>query len=433
MFANYCRILFRNFRKTRLYAFINILSLGIGVATLIWGIQNYRFQTGYDKLHRNREKIFRVMITVAGGDGIKGPCPAPLGAAALRDYPVVQQAVRWESRPLAIVAPGKDPFAAQAHFTDPAFLDLFTFPLVRGQAKLSDPTTVLITETGAKKFFGTADPLGKTLLLYSDQPFRKPLMVTGILKVPPANSSFQFETLTSTDNFLSWDGSPVRKDDWSHLYDAVFLKLADPRQAAQLASAFGRYTLLEQAARQDLKVNSFVLESLSRTATQSGVIDKNAFLERPGDAALYVPLILGILMLLSACLNFANTTVAQSHRRLKEIGVRKVMGSSIRQLITQQLLECMLIVLPAIGLAMLIESFWLPVYNGMMIHMDLRASYSHDHTLQLILLSLFFMVTLLAGAYPAFYISRFNATSIFRGAVRFGGRNLFSRCLLGVQ
>ncbi|HXO78119.1 MAG TPA: ABC transporter permease, partial [Puia sp.] len=383
--------------------------------------------------HVNREQIYRVLITVAGGDGIKGSCPAPVALAAVKDYPAVKEAVRWESRSLAILAPGKDPFAAQAHFTDPAFFTLFTFPLVRGEAKLSDPSTVLITERGAKKFFGAADPIGKTLLLYSDQSYKKLLTVTGILKDPPGNSSFQFETLTSTDNFLSWNGSPVRKDDWSHLSDAVFLKLTDPRQAAQLAKGFSRYVPLEQAARQDIKVTSFALQSLSQTAAESQVIDKNAMLERPGPAAVYVPLILGILILLSACLNFANTTVAQSHRRLKEIGVRKVMGSSYRQIMLQQLLECTIIVVPAIGLAMLLDRFWLPAYSGMLIFLDLHASYLHDHTLQLILMSLFFIVILMAGAYPAFYISRFNATSIFRGAVRFGGRNLFSRFLLGVQ
>ncbi len=442
MFANYCRVLFRNLRKSRLYAFINILSLGIGIAAIIWGIQVYRYYAGFDQFHVNRQQIYRVLITVAGGDGIKGPCPAPVALAAVKDYPVVAEAVRWESRPLAILAPGKDPFATQAHFTDPAFFDLFTFPLIRGEANISDPSTVLITETGAKKFFGTADPIGKTLLLYSDQPYKRPLTVTGILKDPPGNSSIQFETLTSTDNFLSWDGSPVRKDDWSHLSDAVFLKLAnpqeaahlaDPQQVAQLAKGFSRYAPLEQAARQDIKVTSFSLQSLSQTAAESQIIDKNAMLERPGDAAVYVPLILGILILLSACLNFANTTVAQSHRRLKEIGVRKVMGSSYRQVMIQQLLECAIIVIPAIGLAMLLLWFWLPVYSGMLIHLDLRASYLHDHTLQWILVGLFFIVTLLAGAYPAFYISRFNATSIFRGTVRFGGRNLFSRFLLGVQ
>ncbi|HEY4289037.1 MAG TPA: ABC transporter permease [Puia sp.] len=433
MFANYCRILFRNLYKNRLYSFINILSLGIGIAAIIWGIQVYRFNTDYDHFHQNREHIFRVLITVAGGDGLKGTCPAPVGAAAVRDYPVVEEAVRWERRPLAILAAGKEPFSAQAHFTDPAFFDLFTFPLVRGQAQLSDPSTVLVTETAARKFFGAADPLGKTLVLYSDQPYKKTLMVTGILKDPPVNSSLQFETLTSTHNFLSYDGSPVSKDDWGHISDALFLKLADPRQGAQLGKAFSRYIPLEQAARQDLKVTSFALHSLSETAAESGVIDKNALLERPGDAGVYGPLVLAILILLSACLNFANTTVAQSRRRLKEIGVRKVMGSSIRQIMLQQLLECALIVLPAIGLAMLLDWLWLPLYNGMLIHTDIRASYLQDHQLQLILAGIFFIVLLLAGAYPAFYISRFNATNIFRGAVRFGGRNLFSRFLLGLQ
>ena len=433
MFANYCRLLFRNLRKSWLYAFINILSLGIGIAAIIWGVQVYRYYAGFDQFHVNRQQIYRVLITVAGGDGIKGPCPAPVALAAVKDYPVVQEAVRWESRPLAILAPGKDPFAARANFTDPAFFDLFTFPLVRGKAKLSDPSTVLITETGAKKFFGDADAIGKTLLLYSDQPYKRPLTVTGILKDPAGNSSFQFETLTSTYNFLGWDGAVVSKDDWSHLSDALFLKLADPGQAAQLARSFGRYIPLEQAARQDIKVTSFSLQSLSQTAAESQVIDKNAMLERPGPPAVYVPLILGILILLSACLNFANTTVAQSHRRLKEIGVRKVMGSSYRQIMIQQLLECAVIVFPAVALAMLLDRFWLPAYSGMLIFLDLRASYLQDHTLQLVLVGLFFIVTLLAGAYPALYISRFNATSIFRGAVRFGGRNFFSRFLLGVQ
>lgn len=433
MFANYFRILFRNLRKSRLYAFINILSLGVGIAAMIWAIQVYRYYNDFDAFHINREQIVRVMITVAGGDGIKGPCPAPLALAAVRDYPGVEKAVRWEDRQIAVLAPDKAAFAERVHFTDPAFFDLFTFPLVRGEVKIADRSTVLITETAAKKFFGAADPIGKTLVLYSDQLYKKPLRVTGILKDPPGNSSFQFETLTSIDNFLDWDGSVVSRENWGHLSLGLFLKLADPRQAPKLAAAFSRYIPLEQAARQDLKVTSFVLQSLPQTAAESQVIDKNAMLERPGGAAVYGPLILGILILVSSCLNFANTTVAQSHRRLKEIGVRKVMGSTYRQVMIQQLLECTFIVLPAIGLAMLLAAIWLPVYSGMLIYLDLRTPYLHDHTLQGVLVGLFLLVTLLAGAYPAFYISRFNATHIFRGAVRFGGRNLFSRCLLGLQ
>jgi ABC-type antimicrobial peptide transport system permease subunit len=433
MLVNYCRIIFRNLRKSRLYALINILSLGVAIAAMIWGIQVYRFNTSYDRFHQNRDHIYRVLITVAGIDGLKGTCPAPVGEAAVREFPGVQSAVRWEGKPMSIQPDGNQPLSAWTHFTDPTFFDLFTFPIIKGKAQLYDPSTVVITETAAKKFFGNTDPLGKTLTLYSDQPYKKPLMVTGIVKDPPTNSSFQFETLTSTDNFLNNDGSPVSKQDWSRISDAMFLQLADPGQAPQLSKAFDRYLPLEQSARQDIKVTSFKLVSLNQTAAWSGVIGINAMLERPGDAGVYAPLILACLILLSACLNFANTTVAQSRRRLKEIGVRKVLGTSGRQIMLQQLAECTLIVIPAIGLAMLLDLFWLPAYNGLLIHTDIHASYGQDHPLQLALLALFLVAVGGAGAYPAFYISRFNATTIFRGTIRFGGRNLFSRFLLGLQ
>ncbi|WP_431213935.1 ABC transporter permease [Puia sp. P3] len=257
MFLNYCRIVVRSLRKTSLYAFINILGLGIGIAAIIWGVQVYRFNTSYDAWHSHREQIFRVLITVAGGEGIKGPCPGPLGAAAMRDYPVVKQAVRWEGRGLSIQAAGHEPLSGMVHFTDASFFDMFSFPMARGQARLSDPSTVVITETAARKFFGAGDALGKTLVLYSDQSFKKPLTVTGILKDPPVNSSFQFETLTAVENYLNFDGSQLKRDDWGHITDAIFLKLADPRQAAQLGKAFSQYIPLEQAARQDLRVTSF--------------------------------------------------------------------------------------------------------------------------------------------------------------------------------
>jgi len=166
MFVSYCRILFRHLRKNRLYVFINIVGLGIGIAAMIWGIQVYRFYGSFDQFHQNREQIYRVLITVAGGDGLKGPCPVPVGEAAKRDYPVVKEAVRWERRPMAVLVPGKDAFTEDVNFTNPAFFDLFSFPLVKGQARLADPATVLITATAAKKFFGSVDPIGKATSIF---------------------------------------------------------------------------------------------------------------------------------------------------------------------------------------------------------------------------------------------------------------------------
>ena len=307
------------------------------------------------------------------------------------------------------------------------------FHLLRGTINLNDHSTVVITEKAAKKFFGNANPIGKTLLFYSDEPYKKPLAVTGILKDPPVNSSLQFEVITHFDNEYKMDGSIIKNDDWSWFTDAVFVKLSKVSDAAKMANDFKKYLPLEQAASKDLKLTAFTMEPLSQVANHSREIESNALVPRPEDSAAYGPLILAILILLSACLNFANTSVAQSNRRLKEMGVRKVMGSSYRQIMLQQLLECACIVLFAIGLSVIINNFWLPGFNAMFDFVNVTAHYFTDYTLLAFLAAILVAVTLLAGAYPAFYISRFNATKIFRGSVKFGGSNLFSRLLLGLQ
>ena len=187
-------------------------------------------------------------------------------------------------------------------------------------------------------------------MFYSDETFRKPLTVTGILKDPPVNSSFQFELITNTNNEVKLDGTRVKDDDWSWFSDAVFVKLSNPADAAKLGEGLKKYLPLEQSAARDIKLVSFSLQPLSQLA-EGMYIDSNALYPRPQDSAAIGPLVLAILILLSACLNFANTSVAQSNRRLKEMGVRKVMGSSLQQIILQQLLECAFIVFLAIGLS----------------------------------------------------------------------------------
>ncbi|HEX3935199.1 MAG TPA: FtsX-like permease family protein, partial [Puia sp.] len=132
-------------------------------------------------------------------------------------------------------------------------------------------------------------------------------------------------------------------------------------------------------------------------------------------------------------LNFSNTTVAYAGRRLKEIGMRKVMGSTYAQLMGQVLAECCVIVTASILLSMVLNSWWLPVFNRMFGWVDVKADYLHDAPLQLFMVYMLVGATLLAGGYPAFYLSRFNPTSIFRGTVKFGGTNLFSRIMLGLQ
>ena len=432
MFKNYCTIILRNLWRNKLYTLVNIISLAVGIASLVWGIQNYRYSVSFDNFHKDEKNIFRVLTKAATDDNLKGICPAPLALLAKNDFPVVTEAIRWDRRGLNVKAVQSDPFESEAHFTSPEFFDLFNFPLLRGNINLNDRSTVVITEKAAKKFFGDADPLGKVLIFYSDEAFKKPLTVSGILKDPPYNSSIRFEMITNTDNQLSPDGSVVKNDDWAWFSDAVFVKLSNPAAATALSNDFKKYLPLEQSARQDLKLVSFTLQPLLQLSN-SDQLGSNALYGRPPDSAIYGPIVLALLILLSACLNFANTSVAQSNRRLKEMGVRKVIGSSFRQIMLQQLLECAFIVLLAIGLSVVINNFWLPAYNAMFDNVHVEANYLNDYALLGFLGIILLGVTLLAGAYPAFYISRFNAANIFRGSIKFGGSNLFSRILLGLQ
>ena len=232
MFQNYFKIIVRNLWRNKLYTLINIVCLSFGIASIVWSYQNYRFSFSWDNFHAHRENIFRVLTREQGSDNLKSICPLPVAMAAKNDFSTVKEAVRWDYRPLNIKAEQNEAFIIPVNFTDPQFFDLFNFPLVKGTKNLNDHSTVLITEQAAKRFFGDADPVGKTLLFYSDEPYKKPLTVTGILKDPPLNSSLRFEVITHFDNEYKMDGSIIKSDDWGFFPEAVFLKLSDPSQAA---------------------------------------------------------------------------------------------------------------------------------------------------------------------------------------------------------
>jgi ABC-type antimicrobial peptide transport system permease subunit len=241
-----------------------------------------------------------------------------------------------------------------------------------------------------------------------------------------------FQMVTNWDNYRTYECKTVADEDWSWLSDGVFFKLHSPKDASQIESYLNTFTDIQNTARADWKISSFVLEDLSTVARQTSV-SANGFKERPEDSATYGPIVLALLIFISACLNFANTTVSRSSSRLREMGVRKVMGGTRGQLTLQILSECAVVVLASILLSIALNALWFAAYNKMWSGLNLQADYLHDRTLQSFLLVSFVMTTLLAGAYPALYISRFNPISIFRGSVKFGGSNIFSRILLGLQ
>ncbi|MEP7373269.1 MAG: ABC transporter permease [Chitinophagaceae bacterium] len=432
MFKNLFKIIVRNLWRYKVYTLINIAGLGIGIAALVWGYQTLRFSLSFDNFHKNRDIVYRALTYKEGGEAVKGIFPMAAVKQAQNDFSGITEVVRLDSRGLNIKYDKEEAFAEQVHFTDQSFFSLFNFPLVAGTNDINDKSAVLITERIAQKYFGNQNPLGKTLIFYSGETYAMPLTVKGVLKELPFNSTIQFDFISNFENQLKANGSKIDPDDWSWFSGAAFFKIPNAGDAARLAKEFNKYISIQNKAREDWKASGFKLITLNQNASIRD-LDSNNLYTRPDDSATYGPIILAFLIFLSACLNFSNTTVSRANRRLKEIGMRKVMGSTYRQLIQQLLFECAFIVLGAMLLSVFFNQLWFPVFNGMFGGLKISADYFHDVKLLTFLAAVLVGTTFLAGAYPAFYISRFNPSTIFRGTVKFGGTNLFSRIMLGLQ
>ena len=344
MFGNYWKIIFRNLRRYKSYSVINIVGMGVGIAAMVWGFQTYRYAFSFDDFHKNKDHIYRGLIYEKDAEGLRGIFPMVAVELAKKDLAGIAEAVRYDERGVNVRHNSNETFAEQVHFTDAAFFKLFTFPLVSGADDLLDPNAVLLTEKTAKKYFGNEDPIGKTLTLYVGEPYARVLTVKGILKDPPVNSTMHFGMITSFDNLLKDNGSKWRPDDWSLFLGAAFFYIPDPSRVPLLEKELAKYIPLQNKAREDAKVSGFRLVTLTQNARWAGVVMANYLWQRPDDAAAYGPLVLAFLIFLSSCLNFSNTTVSHAGTRLKEIGMRKVMGSSYRGLMMQLLAECSLIV-----------------------------------------------------------------------------------------
>lgn len=430
MLQNYFKIALRNLTRNLRYVLINVLGLGIGLGFGILAFQNYRYAYSFDDWHKNRDRIVRIEAVKADNEALYGACPSPLALAARQQLAPVETAIRFDSR-RAVVKHGETIFNETIHFADVSFFHVFDFDLLSGSADFSDPAKVLISKETAVKYFGTQNPIGKTIILYADQPTRKALVVGGVMNSQFKRSSIRFDFLTHLTN--QFDGNkPVDYTDWKYRVDAVFLLLRQPTDRAAVEASLTSFVARQQVADPDWKISRFVVESLQTVALSGRDLRGNGLYPSPTPEGVWGTLVMASMLLLTAALNFANMTIAVCNRRLREMGVRKVMGSSQIQLIVQLLAEagviCGLAILLGGGLAYPITDW----YNHMWPYLDLSIDYQDPVLISFLLGSLFF-TTLLAGSYPAFYVSAFRPAHIFRGTLRFGGSGLFSRIMMGMQ
>jgi putative ABC transport system permease protein len=434
MLRNYLKTALRNLWKNKGFSAINILGLAIGLATCLLIIIYVMDEVSYDRYNKNADRIYRLdaEIKFGGNHFILAVAPAAAGPAMRRDFPEVEKEVRFRGFGGLMIKKGSQNIREDAViYADSTLFDVFSLPLLAGDAHtaLVEPHTIVITEKAAKKYFNETQVVGRNLIINDSIPYR----VTAVIRDLPATSHFHFDYFVS----LSESENAKRTDEWmSNNYNTYVLlrKGADPKQLeAKFKGMVVKYIgpLLQSVVNTSLddffKSGSYVGFSLTPLTSIHLHSNKTAELEPNGNIQyVYIFSAIAAFILLIACVNFMNLSTARSANRAKEVGVRKVLGSLRGHLITQFMVESILISLFSLLLALGLAWLLMPVFNDLAgKHMSIGL-FSRPW-LAPALLGLVLVVGLLAGSYPAFFLSAFQPIAVLKGHVAAGFKTSWLR------
>jgi len=422
MLSNYFKIAWRNLWKNKSFSFINILGLSIGIASALLIIFHVKEELNYDKCFANADRIFRVTQEGIGEDERHWAATGfPLATMLQETVPEVEQVVRFH-RPYPFQLLSYTNAAGEAKrfqekgglFADSNALQVFNLTLAKGNAAtaLSQKNAIVISEELADKYFGKEDPLGKVL---QDERTKLPMMVTGVLKTPSYNSHLHFDYLASMNAIQYYaDNGMLSNRTWSGFYTYAMLRKGTLRAAnAKMPSMTVKYFGEPgETAAQTLASVKLNLQPIASIHLHSK-LEKELYVN--GDISyVYIFSVAALLILLLAAVNFINVFTAQAFNRMKEIGLRKVIGASKPQLIKQFLGESLLTTVLAAVVALLLFREAIPFYNDFT-GKDFRFIQLFDSNNLLWLTGLVLTIGLLSGFYPAWFVSRFNPVSSLKG------------------
>jgi putative ABC transport system permease protein len=431
MIGNYIKTSSRALMKNPTTSAISIfglaLAIGCTITTFVW----MDFQLNLDSFHPNLKQTYQVISHVIEKDEIvlHGPSPHPVASRLIADHPEVKYAVSMQYDQ-ANVRFGTNVFQERVLFADPSFMYAFDFPLKYGnKAALQTRGNVLISDKMAIKYFGEYDPMGKEMSLQFSQGTKQTFTVAGVFDEIPYNASFGPSILLPIAHYF--DLKTKRANDWSEFNSATFVVL-DGSDPTALGATLASYAKVQNETNAELKVNGFEFIRLPELSHRSHEIHHSVSHGNSLDGVYGMPFI-GMLLLLMACFNYINVAVATAIRRLKEIAIRKVMGSARQGIVWLFLVENLLVSLFSIVLGLaLCYFFFQPGFNGMA-GIDIPLAFSSPLVAIYFFAGIFLLTGVVSGAYPAFYISKFEPNIIIKGNMKFGGSNLFSKILLTLQ
>lgn len=433
MLRNFLLITVRNMMKNRLFIFINVFGMGIAIACCIVAYFNWEFDAQFDRHHLNRSSIYRISAIreFEGKTTLYGYVPLPLGAVVRQNIPDVEKVVRmsWSYSDFKV---GDNIFRAGLAYTDPELFEVFNFELLSGRAEdLKDKSKMFLSEEMARKLFGSADVVGKMLTQVSGA-LTKEFEIGGVFKKQPSNSSFTEQAYTHYDNYFE-ESKDVKEDDWKSR-NTLFVMIKDPRRVDAVHKQLQNYLENNNKVREDFKIKEYALDPFVGMGQRDEANDISSYTHSSSPvAAVISPIIMAVLVLLIACFNMTNTAIAISSRRLKEIGIRKVMGSLRSQLVVQFIGETMFVCFLALLVGLVLGEVLLASWNALWSDMKLTSHYLDNPGFLMFMVGVLVFTALVAGSYPAFYISHFEPVGILKGKLKFGGTNYFTRTLLVAQ
>lgn len=434
MFKNYIKIAIRNLLKNKSYLIINSLGMGVAIACCMSAYlliaYNVEFDSFFDE--SKTENVAKVMTHLEHQNGEHYQnlvAPLVMGPIATEGISGIKRYSRFVSDGGSI-GDGDKVFSQGINFADSNFFEMFEFNLLSGSFQnFKNRKSIFLSDKLAHKLFADDDPIDKTLVLnIRNKEFE--MFVGGVFERPPLNSSFFMEAIVRMENYINiYDVGPNEWEEWRE--SSMLFELTDIHQKESVEEQLNKYVSVRNEAKKDTKTTSYELipfnEKLYQDETNWSFMNNKISI-----FPLMVFMILALIILLIACFNLTNTTIALTIKRLKEIGVRKVVGASRSQVVIQFLFEMSLTIFLSMLVGLAMSLILVPEFAAMW---GLEYGLEDLNGINLIfsLLVLLFISALLAGAYPALNNSKFKPVALLKGATRIKGTNPLTRILLVIQ
>ena len=435
MIKNYLKLGIRNLAKNRLSSIINILGLALAIGCCLVVFEFFNYSMHMDSFHHKINNLFVVekVSQQNGNQQYWGNSPSPMGPMLKSDFPQIKNFTRFVYAGV-VFKQGENVFRDGVSFVDNSFYKMFDFPVKWGNRQtFTNADGIVLTNELSEKLFGKKNPVGKTVNVrfnVNEKQTSADFFVKGVLEKKPNESSFYFSALVPYSKMASLGMD--KPGDWNQSVDMTFIEADNKAVLNAVNIQSKKYLQLYNSANPNDRITAFNFQPLNAMNFHSDIVNNNHFFST-ATAGYFLLLAIAIATLLLVYFNYMNIAIASASTRLKEIGIRKVMGSSRKQIIVQFILENVILCTGATIIGLFLAKFLFLPWFGQIVNVNLDQKLFIDYRTWVALIALIILSALSGAAYPSFYISAFKPVNIMKAGNQIGSNNRFRKSLLGFQ